>query len=225
MVAGYVVMRVALVLPVGARGPAGPGPPRGVHRPTSPRSSSRRPAGSRCWSPRPRWRSRSPAWSLLVLVEFAGPWIAETRKGGTPWHPHHIAERYGLLVIIALGEGVLGTVVALSARSSGPRGPGWSVDAVAVARRRHGADVRHVVDLLRRAVRRGPGRAAGAVVRVGLRAHPADRRRRGDGRAGSTSPPTTSRASSEAERRGDRAHRGGPGGGVPRSASSPSTRS
>ena len=41
---------------------------------------------------------------LLTLVEFAGPWIAETRKGGTPWHPHHIAERYGLLVIIALGD-------------------------------------------------------------------------------------------------------------------------
>ncbi len=69
---------------------------------------------------------------LLVMVEFAGPWIAENRKGGTPWHPHHIAERYGLLVIIALGEGVLGTVVALSA-VVGPEGPGWSVDAVAVA--------------------------------------------------------------------------------------------
>ncbi len=68
---------------------------------------------------------------LLVMVEFSGPWIAERRKGGTPWHPHHIAERYGLLVIIALGEGVLGTIVALTA-VVGPEGPGWSVDAVAV---------------------------------------------------------------------------------------------
>jgi low temperature requirement protein LtrA len=68
----------------------------------------------------------------LVLVEFAGPYIAETRKGGTPWHPHHIAERYGLLVIIALGEGVIGTVASLSA-VVGPDGPGWSVDAALVA--------------------------------------------------------------------------------------------
>jgi low temperature requirement protein LtrA len=69
---------------------------------------------------------------LLTLVEFAGPWIAETRKGGTPWHAHHIAERYGLLVIIALGEGVIGTIASLSA-VVGPEGPGWSVDAAAVA--------------------------------------------------------------------------------------------
>ena len=70
--------------------------------------------------------------ALLVLVEFAGPWIAETRKGGTPWHAHHIAERYGLLVIIALGEGVIGTIASLSA-VVGPEGPGWSLDAAAVA--------------------------------------------------------------------------------------------
>jgi low temperature requirement protein LtrA len=69
---------------------------------------------------------------VLVGVEFAGPWIAERRKGGTPWHPHHIAERYGLLVIIALGEGIIGTIVSLSA-VVGPEGPGWSVDAGLVA--------------------------------------------------------------------------------------------
>lgn len=69
---------------------------------------------------------------LLVLVETAGPWIAETRKGGTPWHAHHIAERHGLLVIIALGEGILGTIASLSVLV-GPEGPGWSVDAGLVA--------------------------------------------------------------------------------------------
>ena len=41
--------------------------------------------------------------------------LAETRLGGTPWHAHHIAERYGLMVIIALGEGLLGTTAALGA--------------------------------------------------------------------------------------------------------------
>ncbi|MCW2796447.1 low temperature requirement protein A [Nocardioides sp.] len=64
---------------------------------------------------------------LLGLVELAGPVLAESRGGGTPWHPHHIAERYGLLVIIALGEGLLGTMASLTA-IVGVRGPGWSVD-------------------------------------------------------------------------------------------------
>jgi len=71
--------------------------------------------------------------TLLLLIELAGPWIAEHKKGrgGTPWHPHHIAERYGLLVIITLGEGVIGTVAALNAVVHGPAG--WSVNAVLVA--------------------------------------------------------------------------------------------
>ena len=66
----------------------------------------------------------------LVLLETMGPWLAETRKGGTPWHAHHIVERYGLLAIIALGEGVVGTVASLSAVI---RAQGWTVDAVLVA--------------------------------------------------------------------------------------------
>jgi low temperature requirement protein LtrA len=70
------------------------------------------------------------AWvAVLLLVETAGPVLAETRKGGTPWHPHHIAERYGLLVIIALGEGLLGTAVVITTLI-GPEGPGWSLDVV-----------------------------------------------------------------------------------------------
>lgn len=41
--------------------------------------------------------------------------MAERKDGGTPWHPHHIAERYSLFAIIALGEGLVGTVATLSA--------------------------------------------------------------------------------------------------------------
>jgi low temperature requirement protein LtrA len=52
---------------------------------------------------------------VLNVVEFYGPWRAEHLPGGgTPWHAHHIAERYSLFAIIALGEGVVGTVAALS---------------------------------------------------------------------------------------------------------------
>ncbi|MGI9164645.1 MAG: low temperature requirement protein A [Mycobacterium sp.] len=68
---------------------------------------------------------------LMTLVELAGPWLVERRNGDqSPWHAHHIAERYGLLTIIALGEGVIGTVASLSAVI---QAQGWSVDAVLVA--------------------------------------------------------------------------------------------
>ena len=52
---------------------------------------------------------------ILILMELAGPVLAERKHGGTPWHAHHIAERHSLFAIIALGEGVVGTVAALSA--------------------------------------------------------------------------------------------------------------
>jgi low temperature requirement protein LtrA len=66
---------------------------------------------------------------MLIVVEALGPFIAETRLGGTPWHAHHIVERYGLFTIIALGEGVVGTVASLSAVVGEQ---GWSVEAVFV---------------------------------------------------------------------------------------------
>ena len=50
----------------------------------------------------------------LYVVELGGPLLAERRRGGTPWHAHHVAERHGLLAIIALGECLLGTIAALS---------------------------------------------------------------------------------------------------------------
>lgn len=68
---------------------------------------------------------------LLIAMELIGPYVAEHgREGGTPWHAHHIAERYGLLVIITLGEIILGTIVAISAVIDEQD---WSVEAVVVA--------------------------------------------------------------------------------------------
>jgi low temperature requirement protein LtrA len=49
---------------------------------------------------------RVVAFVTLVLAELLIPVWAE-RSGSTSWHPHHIAERYGLFVIILLGESVL----------------------------------------------------------------------------------------------------------------------
>lgn len=64
---------------------------------------------------------------LLMVLEISGPILAERRMGGTPWHAHHVAERYGLLAIIALGEGVVGTVASLTASVEEH---GWSTDAI-----------------------------------------------------------------------------------------------
>ncbi len=53
-----------------------------------------------------------PTFALGVVLELAVPAFAE-RAGLTPWHPHHVAERYGLFFIIVLGETILSTTVAL----------------------------------------------------------------------------------------------------------------
>ncbi|GLY80304.1 low temperature requirement protein A [Actinoallomurus iriomotensis] len=49
---------------------------------------------------------RLPLFACLVVLELMVPRWAE-RVRSTNWHPHHIAERYGLFVIILLGESVL----------------------------------------------------------------------------------------------------------------------
>jgi low temperature requirement protein LtrA len=50
--------------------------------------------------------TRLSVFVALIALELAIPVWAE-RTGCTSWHPHHIAERYGLFVIILLGESVL----------------------------------------------------------------------------------------------------------------------
>ena len=51
-------------------------------------------------------------FGLLALAELAVPVVAE-RAGMTRWHPHHIAERYGLFFIIVLGEAILSSTLAI----------------------------------------------------------------------------------------------------------------
>ena len=88
-------------------------------------------------------------WIVLIFVNLplaptlalhAAPHRARARRARTspstaaraarPWHAHHIAERYGLLVIITLGEIILGTILAISAVIDEQD---WSVETVAVA--------------------------------------------------------------------------------------------
>ena len=67
---------------------------------------------------------------LLAVGEMVVPYVAEGRTM-TPWHPHHIAERYGLLTIIVLGESVFAATVAVEKGvDSGGVGSGLLVVAV-----------------------------------------------------------------------------------------------
>ncbi|MCX4748843.1 low temperature requirement protein A [Kitasatospora sp. NBC_01287] len=49
---------------------------------------------------------------LGVIAELSVPAFAE-RQAQSPWHPHHIAERYGLFTLIVLGETVSAATVAV----------------------------------------------------------------------------------------------------------------
>lgn len=53
-------------------------------------------------------------WAVMVLAELAVP-VWATRQVALPFHPHHIAERYGLLTIIVVGESVLAATLAIQA--------------------------------------------------------------------------------------------------------------
>jgi low temperature requirement protein LtrA len=129
MVAGYVIMRVALV-PLWAL----------VARHDAERAPAAHSYITTITIAQVGWLALSishvPVTTAFVLViplfalELSGPFIAEGRAR-TPWHPHHIVERYGLLVIITLGEVILGTVAALNAVVHGEAG--WSVDAALLA--------------------------------------------------------------------------------------------
>ncbi|MFC5752395.1 low temperature requirement protein A [Actinomadura rugatobispora] len=106
---GYFIMRIALVaqwLRAGAEDPAG--------RPTALRYAAGITALQAGWILRlvlaetgalPSW-ARLPTFAGLAALEIAVPWWAE-RTRSTTWHPHHIAERYGLFTIILFGESVL----------------------------------------------------------------------------------------------------------------------
>ena len=65
--------------------------------------------------PANRWLA---GFAGLVLAELLVPIWAE-RPRPTTWHPHHIAERFGLLTLIVLGESVLSATTAIQAAVDG----------------------------------------------------------------------------------------------------------
>lgn len=49
---------------------------------------------------------------VLFVAEISVPIVADY-TGSTPWHPHHITERYGLFTLILLGESLLASANAI----------------------------------------------------------------------------------------------------------------
>jgi low temperature requirement protein LtrA len=124
---GYVVMRVAMVtqwLRAAAGDPVG--------RPAALRYAlaiSILQVGwvARLWLPH-YWGE--VAFYVLAAAEMAVPAWAERGGHGSPWHPEHISERYGLFTLIVLGECVAAATLAIQAASSAQ---GLSASLVGVA--------------------------------------------------------------------------------------------
>ena len=66
---------------------------------------------------------------LLFTMELAVPMHLVRRYDHMGWHPHHLAERFGLLTIITLGEVLVGTAQSVTALYTEH---GWSASAVVV---------------------------------------------------------------------------------------------
>ncbi|MCP3956361.1 MAG: low temperature requirement protein A [bacterium] len=71
-------------------------------------------------------------WMVLAPLELALPWWAE-KAGQTNWNSHHIAERYGLLTIIVIGESVLAATLAIQSAIDLETIPGELVAIIASA--------------------------------------------------------------------------------------------
>ncbi|HET6751626.1 MAG TPA: low temperature requirement protein A, partial [Actinomycetes bacterium] len=74
---------------------------------------------------------RGPGFLLLAGLELAVPVWAERSTHPTPWHPDHIAERYGLFTLIVLGECVLAATATVQAGATGTGGLSASLVVVA----------------------------------------------------------------------------------------------
>jgi Bacterial low temperature requirement A protein (LtrA) len=56
---------------------------------------------------------RSLCWALAVAGEAAAPILATARSAGLPLHLEHLPERFGLLIILVLGESVAAVAVGV----------------------------------------------------------------------------------------------------------------
>jgi low temperature requirement protein LtrA len=66
---------------------------------------------------------------VLALAEMVVPVVVERRRGNVPWNAGHVAERFGLLTLIALGEVVAAMTSAVGVLTTAR---GWSLLAVMI---------------------------------------------------------------------------------------------
>jgi low temperature requirement protein LtrA len=69
---------------------------------------------------------RYALWAIGVLVDLLGPYLAARMPDSPPLHMEHLPERFGLFVILVLGESVAATVVGL-------RDSTWSAEVIFTA--------------------------------------------------------------------------------------------
>ena len=111
-VAGYLIMRVALTLQWlrAARGETG------AARTAALTYAAGLVVVQACWVLLLALPGAAWVWGVgpLIVAELAVPAVAE-RAHETPWHPGHIADRYGGFTIIVLGESISAATVAVQA--------------------------------------------------------------------------------------------------------------
>jgi low temperature requirement protein LtrA len=117
MTIGYVVMRIAMVaqwLRAASGDPAA--------RPAALRYAAGIAVLQVGWVLRLFLPQQAGVWAFYVLAvcEMLVPaWAERAGNGaGTPWHPGHITERYGLFTLIVLGECIAAVTVAIHGASS-----------------------------------------------------------------------------------------------------------
>ncbi|SJN10227.1 putative integral membrane protein [Leucobacter sp. 7(1)] len=106
---GYVVMRVAMIgqwVRLAVSDPA--------HRAVALRFAAGIAVVQLVWVVRLAFPPEMQLWSFWIaaLLEMLVPIWAERRQR-TPWHPHHVAERFGLFTLILLGESLLASANAI----------------------------------------------------------------------------------------------------------------
>ncbi|MFF0739074.1 low temperature requirement protein A [Streptomyces sp. NPDC004111] len=67
--------------------------------------------------------ARLPGIVVMIAAEVSVPVWAQS-AGMTPWHPHHIAERYELFTLIVLGESVVAVTLAVRGAFDRPHAGG-----------------------------------------------------------------------------------------------------
>ncbi|WIV57134.1 low temperature requirement protein A [Amycolatopsis nalaikhensis] len=116
MVAGYVLMRLAMVLQWLRAARSDPSCRPAAFRYAAGITGVQVLWVAYLWVP---LGAQLPVFVVLAILEMAVPIWAESHRG-TSWHPHHIAERYGLFTLIVLGEVILSATNAVKEGNAEP---------------------------------------------------------------------------------------------------------